>query len=374
MARLSSLRPSQSSIKWESFGIESLGEKTEKLQLISLWGPFSYLGAYSGLILLCGLLFASYWWFTGNSFFIFCFTYMSSPKPFRFLDLPAEIRFIVYEKLLSANNGRIKIYNYNIERRTHIYPSILCVNNLIYSEAAPVLYDRNIMDIHYSYNSLWPIQPRDLFRLEDDVTTIAVGARTGRFWTCYPEKFMNYPLARPATRRPVKIHPHRFRRMRQVQITIKTAGVYCGAILCEDGPEQRQRIISLLKSLICVPGSYQTIRRTLTLIHEPHHIETPPSPPSNEMRELFSHMNQKCVLLQCLSRIRTVQVINILNDINQLPPHTVDCSPSKVVESISSIRHARVHHFLTLFDEKRMRELEEKTARKIVGRVTDLAD
>lgn len=376
MARLSSLRSRQSSIKWGSLGLESLGDKTGKIQAISLWSPFGYLSDYGGLILLCGLVFASYLWFMGNYFLIFDLRYMRSPKPFRFLDLPAEIRFIIYEKLLCANDGRIKICNYNIERRTRIYPSILCVNSLIYSEAAPVLYDRNIINIHYSYDSLWPIQLRNLFRIEGDVTAEAAGASTSRLWTCRPERLTKYPLARPATHRFAKIHPHRFRRVRQIEITIKTAGVYCGATLCEDDPEQRQRILSLLMSLICVPGSDQKISRTLTLIHQPHHIEPPPSPRSKEMRELFDYMNQKYVLLQCLSRIRVVQAISIFNDINQLPPGRVNCSPSRVVESTSiRLRRAPFHSFLMpLHDEKWMRELEEKTARKIVGRLTDLAD
>lgn len=375
MARLLSFRFPQSSIKWGSLGLESLGGGTEKLQLFSLWGPFSCLCTIARLILICGLLFASYWWSIDNSFLIFGFPHMRSPKPFRFLDLPAEIRFMIYQKLLCANDGRIKIYNYNIERRTHIYPSILCVNSLIYSEAAPVLYDRNVIDIHCSYDSLWPIRLRDLFRIEDDVISIAVGARSGRLWTCRPERLMSLPLARPATHRPVKVHPHRFRRMRQIEITIKTAGVYCGPILCEVNPEQRQHIVSLLKSLICVPRPYHTIRKNLKLIHQPHHLETPPSPRSNEMRELFDHMNQKCVLLQCLSRTRMVQVINMSNDKNRLPSNTVNYSPSKLVESIFSIRHARAHYFLTPFDDEEwMRQLEEKTTRRIVGRVADLAD
>lgn len=367
MARLSSLGSSQSSIKWVISGVESLGEMDEKLQFISIW--ISFLNAYGGLILLCGLLLALYWWFTGHCLFTHGLTYTHSPKPFPFLDLPAEIRFMIYEKLLCAKDRRINICNYNIDRRTRIYPSILCVNSLIYSEAAPVLYDRNIINIHYSYDSLWPIQPRDLFRYQDDID---IRARIGRLRTDRLGRQTNYPLARPATHRPVEIFPHCFRRMRQIEITMKFAGVYCGASLCEDSPEHRQRIISLLKSLICLPSYDQTIRRTLTLIHQPHHIKTAPSPHSNEMRELSDHMNQKCVLLQCLSLIRTVQVINILEDTNQLLPQT-SCSPSKVVESISSIRHARAHYFLIAFgDQKWKRQLEEKTARKIVGRVTDL--
>lgn len=358
MARLSSLGSPQ-----------SIGEITQKLQFIGIW--ISFLSAYGGFILLCGLLLALYWWFTGHSIFTRGLTYMHSPKPFPFLDLPTEIRFMIYEKLLCAEDRRINICNYNIDRRTRIYPSILCVNSQIYSEAAPVLYDRNIINIHYSYDSLWPIQPRDLFWYQDGMD---IRARTGRLRTYSLERQKNYPLARPATYRPVEISPHRFRRMRQIEITMKFAGVYCGASLCEDSPEHRRRIISLLKSLICLPGYDQTTRRTLTLIHQPHHIKTPPSPHSNEMRELSDHMNQKCVLLQCLSRIRTVKVINILEDTNQLLPRT-SCSPSEVVESISSIRDARAHYFLTPFgDEKGKRQLEEKTARKVVGRVTDLAN
>lgn len=125
MARLASLRSPQFIITWGSLDLEPLGDKIEKLQTIGHRSPFSYWSAYNGLVLLCGLLFASYLWFTGNYFLSFGLKYMRSPEPFRFLDLPAEIRFI-YEKLLCANDGRIKICNYNIKRRTRIYPSILC--------------------------------------------------------------------------------------------------------------------------------------------------------------------------------------------------------------------------------------------------------
>lgn len=348
---------------------QSSAEITEKLQFISIW--ISFLGAYGGFTLLCGLPLALYWWFTGHFLFTHGLIYLHSTKPFPFLDLPTEIRFMIYEKVLCAKDRRINICNDNIDRRTRIYPSILCVNSLIYSEAAPVLYDRNIINIHYSYDSLWPIQPRDLFRYQDDID---VRARTGRLRTYCLDRKTKYPLARPATYRPVGICPHRFRRMSQIEITMKFTGVYCGASLCEDSLEHRRRINSLLKSLICLPSYDQTNRRSLTLIHQPHHIKPPPSPHSNEMRELSDHMSQKSVLLQCLSRIRTVQVINILEDTNQLLPQT-SCSPSKVMESISSIRHARAHYFLTPYvDEKWKRQVEEKTARKVVGQVTDLAN
>lgn len=358
MAHVSSLGSPQSS-----------GEITEKLQFISIW--ISFLGAYGGFILLCGLPLALYLWYTGHSLFTHGLIYTHYPKPFPFLDLPTEIRFMIYENVLCAKDRRIIICNDNIDRRTRIYPSILCVNSLIYSEAAPVLYDRNIINIHYSYDSLWPIQPCDLFWYQDDID---VRARTGRLRTYCLDRKTKYPLARPATYRAVGIYPHRFRRMRQIEISMKFAGVYCGVSLCEESPEHRRRIISLLKSLICLSSNDQTIRRTLTLIHQPHHMKTPPSPHSNEMRELSDHINQKYVLLQCLSRIRTVQVINILEDTNQLLPQT-SCSLSKVMESVSFIRHARAHYFLTPYgDEKWKRQLEEKTARKVVGRVTDLAN
>lgn len=126
-------------------GVESLRQITEKLQLISIW--VSFLNASGGLIPLCGLLVALHWWFTSHLSLYF-------PEPFLFLDLPAQIRFMIYEKLLCAKDKSINICDYNIDLRTLICPSILCVNILIYSEATPVLYDCNSISIHYSYDSL----------------------------------------------------------------------------------------------------------------------------------------------------------------------------------------------------------------------------
>ena len=128
-----------------------------------------------------------------------------------------------------------------------------------------------------------------------------------------------------------------------------------------------------MKSLIFVAWSDQKNRTTLTLVHQPHHIETPPSPRSNEMRELLDHINQKCILLQCLGRFRSVQVINIFDGINQLPLH----SKLLHVQSRGNYLHpARACPFFPYAVRRRKLDVATrgKDWRKTVGRVTDLAD
>lgn len=65
--------------------------------------------------------------------------------PSHFMNLPVELRLLIYEELLRASNKYAVI---TIDRRTiaigfHLYPVILRICKAIYNEALPVLYGQN---------------------------------------------------------------------------------------------------------------------------------------------------------------------------------------------------------------------------------------
>ncbi|MCJ1262466.1 hypothetical protein MMC22_002336 [Lobaria immixta] len=113
-------------------------------------------------------------------------------QSFPFLDLPTELRTKIYECLLSPNphqshtlyhdrGGRIGSFNF--------FPSILRANTQIYSEAAGVLYERNIFKVHLatpvghrifdnSYED-GPLEPGSLFRWDSTLSDEFSGRWTG---------------------------------------------------------------------------------------------------------------------------------------------------------------------------------------------------
>jgi hypothetical protein len=80
---------------------------------------------------------------------------------FRFLDLPAEIRLLVYQELLFFNYKDFSLDHFDNERKsiTPVLPAILRTCKDIHREATPVLYDDNEFSVgfkahdksHHSY-------------------------------------------------------------------------------------------------------------------------------------------------------------------------------------------------------------------------------
>jgi hypothetical protein len=71
-----------------------------------------------------------------------------------FLDLPIEIRLMIYSKLLVQSEVIVVMSDSHTtatNRRwiAHLYPQILCVNKTIHSEASPLLYSKNRFHIPF---------------------------------------------------------------------------------------------------------------------------------------------------------------------------------------------------------------------------------
>ncbi|KAH7350295.1 hypothetical protein BKA66DRAFT_476512 [Pyrenochaeta sp. MPI-SDFR-AT-0127] len=79
-----------------------------------------------------------------------CASAVQLVTPSLFMNLPVELRLIIYKELLSAPNRFVRL-TYDLQpvaSNLHLYPAILRACRAIYNEALPVLYGSNTFCMH----------------------------------------------------------------------------------------------------------------------------------------------------------------------------------------------------------------------------------